>query len=171
MSETLTAAGAGNSAANEDSLSRKNMLCTTKHYHSYNMCLQIWQREDKEHFYQQLQGVIGKAPRRGMLILMEDINAKVGSKNNGEFRMKLTARRIVGGRRSEKIQHSEIEGHGGNRFAALAEEEVHGEDVDIMWQHCKDTFTDTCKEVLGYRQSKRKEWISEDTWKGIEGER
>lgn len=79
-----------------------------------------------------------------------------------------------------KIQHSEIERWGmreevtvtfRNRFAALAEGEVDGEDMIIMWQHCKNILTDTCKEVLGYSETKRKEWNNEDTWKGIEARR
>lgn len=39
--------------------------------------------EDKGHFYQQLQGVIVKTPRRGMLIPMGDINARIGAENTG----------------------------------------------------------------------------------------
>ena len=35
--------------------------------------------EDKEHFYQQLQGVIAKALRRDTLILIGDVNDVEGS--------------------------------------------------------------------------------------------
>jgi len=37
--------------------------------------------EDKSNFYAQLQAVVDKVPRRDMLILMGDMNAKVGSDN------------------------------------------------------------------------------------------
>lgn len=39
--------------------------------------------EDKEQFYGQLQGAIGKVQRRDMLILMGDVNAKVVTGNSG----------------------------------------------------------------------------------------
>ncbi|KAL9961514.1 hypothetical protein ACROYT_G030469 [Oculina patagonica] len=39
--------------------------------------------EDKEQFYEQLQGAIGKVHRRHMLILMVDVSAKVGVGNSG----------------------------------------------------------------------------------------
>ena len=39
--------------------------------------------EDKDAFYTQLQAVVDKIPRRDMLILMGDLNAKVGSDNAG----------------------------------------------------------------------------------------
>ncbi len=53
-------------------------------------------------------------------------------------------------------------------FEVLTNVDEDDQDVDRMWQHCKSIFADTCKEVLGYRETTRKEWISEDTWKGIE---
>ena len=37
--------------------------------------------EDKENFYQQLQAVVDKTPKRDLKILMGDVNAKVGSDN------------------------------------------------------------------------------------------
>lgn len=58
-----------------------------------------------------------------------------------------------------------------NKFEVLANVDEDDQDVNIRWQHCKRTFVDTCKEVLGYRETTRKEWISEDTWKGIEARR
>lgn len=98
----------------------------------------------------------------------------------GEFRMKLAAKRFVGGgdrkrfntlRMKDREVRDEVTVALRNRFAALVEEEVDGEDVDIMWHHCKKILTDTCKEVLGYREAKTREWISEDTWRGIEARR
>nr|KAG5699715.1 hypothetical protein BaRGS_022113 [Batillaria attramentaria] len=37
--------------------------------------------EEKENFYEQLQAVLDKAPRRDLKILMGDLNAKVGTDN------------------------------------------------------------------------------------------
>ena len=41
------------------------------------------EEEDKDSFYAQLQSVIDKIPRKNILILMVDLNAKVGSDNTG----------------------------------------------------------------------------------------
>ena len=58
-----------------------------------------------------------------------------------------------------------------NEFKVLTDVNEDDEGVDRMWQHCKSIFAVTCKEVLGYRQKTRKEWIGEDTWKGIKTRR
>lgn len=58
-----------------------------------------------------------------------------------------------------------------NKFQVLADVDEDDQDVNIRWQHCKRTFVDTCKEVLGYRETTGKEWMTEDTWKGIEARR
>ena len=39
--------------------------------------------EDKEHFYEQLQAVVDGVPKHDILIVMGDLNAKVGDKNEG----------------------------------------------------------------------------------------
>ena len=36
-------------------------------------------------------------------------------------------------------------------------------DIDTQWQHIKDTWTSTCKEILGKKKCQNKEWISADT--------
>ena len=42
---------------------------------------------DKDHFYAQLQSTIDKTPKRDMLILMGDLNAKIGSNNTDRERV------------------------------------------------------------------------------------
>ncbi|KAL9979384.1 hypothetical protein ACROYT_G017038 [Oculina patagonica] len=226
--------------------------------------------EVKEQFYEQLQGAIGKVQRRDMLILMGDVNAKVGVGNSGRedimgkealgeinengdmfidfcafndlciggsffqhrkihkatwsspdlrthnqidhitvskkwkktlldvkvmrgadidsdhhlvigtFRMKLAAKRKVGVSGRKRFNTAKLRDMGvreevtvtlRNKFEVLADIDEDDQDVDRMWQHCKNIFADTCKEVLGYRETTRKEWISENTWKGIEARR
>ena len=53
-----------------------------------------------------------------------------------------------------------------NRFEVLAEMEIQEEEtgVEDIWQSVKNIFMETGKEVLGYSNRKRKEWISADTW-------
>ena len=58
-----------------------------------------------------------------------------------------------------------------NKFEVLVDVDEDNQDVGIMWQHCKNIFVDNCKEVLEYRETTRKERLSEDTWKGIEARR
>ena len=44
------------------------------------------EEEDKDFFYSQLQTIVDRTPRRDMMILMGDINAKVGNDNTGRER-------------------------------------------------------------------------------------
>jgi hypothetical protein len=41
----------------------------------------------------------------------------------------------------------------------------------MFWQHCKDAFLETSKQVLGYKSSKKREWMSQDTWNKIKERR
>jgi hypothetical protein len=34
--------------------------------------------------------------------------------------------------------------------------------IQDVWQHCKDAFLETSKQVLGYKSSKKREWMSQD---------
>ena len=40
--------------------------------------------------------------------------------------------------------------------------------IDEKWIRCKNAITDTCEQVLGCREVKRKDWITDDTWEAIE---
>lgn len=53
-----------------------------------------------------------------------------------------------------------------NRFEVLVEMEIQEEEtgVEDIWQIVKNIYMETGKEVLGYPNMKRKEWISADTW-------
>ena len=39
-----------------------------------------------------------------------------------------------------------------------------GESIDEKWARCKNAITDTCKQVLGCWEARRKDWIADDTW-------
>ena len=72
----------------------------------------------------------------------------------GAFSMKLSGKRIVGGGGRRRIKHS------------YTREQIcsscRGCDVDTMWQQRKGVFADTCREVLGYRETTIKKWLSDD---------
>ena len=222
--------------------------------------------EEKETFYEQLQAVFQKTPKRDIRIVMGDLNAKIGKDNNdwrgtmgteglgqmnengllfasfcalnelviggslfphkqthkatwispdhhtenqidhftidrkwrrvlldvrvkrgadidsdhhllmGELRMKLAVKKKVGNKVLRRFETRKLKDnktcqewgiHLRNRFQALAE----GDNINNKWERCKMAFTDTCKSVLGYRDPRRKDWITDATWKEIEARR
>nr|KAG5699610.1 hypothetical protein BaRGS_000726 [Batillaria attramentaria] len=217
--------------------------------------------EEKENFYEQLQAVLDKAPRRDLKILMGDLNAKVGTDNtdrelimgkhgtgtqneNGELftefcttndlviggtifphktihkttwtspdgrtvnqidhitigrkwrrslldvrakrgadaasdhhlviaaiKIKLKAYRDQADRPSHKYNvHSLKESvktnafrcELRNRFSAL--DTLPEETVEEHWHDLRETWTATCREVLGKKTRQHKEWLTSDTW-------
>ncbi len=49
-------------------------------------------------------------------------------------------------------------------FQALAE----GENIHDKWERCKKAITTTCDTVLGHRDPRRKDWITDATWEEVE---
>ena len=70
-----------------------------------------------------------------------------------------------------KLQNAKIRQELGitlrNRFQALEE----GKNIDEKWARCKNAITDTCEQVLGCWEARRKDWITDDTWEAIEAMR
>nr|KAG5712455.1 hypothetical protein BaRGS_011429 [Batillaria attramentaria] len=217
--------------------------------------------EEKENFYEQLQAILDKAPRRDLKILMGDLNAKVGTDNtdrelimgkhgtgtqneNGELftefcttndlviggtifphktihkttwtspdgrtvnqidhitigrkwrrslldvrakrgadaasdhhlviaaiKIKLKAYRDQADRPSHKYNvHSLKESvktnafrcELRNRFSAL--DTLPEETIEEHWHDLRETWTATCKKVLGKKTRQHKEWLTSDTW-------
>ncbi|KAJ8375211.1 hypothetical protein SKAU_G00057910 [Synaphobranchus kaupii] len=46
-----------------------------------------------------------------------------------------------------------------------------GGNIDENWERCKKAITSTCQTVLGHRDPRKKDWISDATWKEIEARR
>lgn len=217
--------------------------------------------EEKEDFYEQLQAVLDRTPRRDLRILMGDLNAKVGTDNtnrelimgkhgtgtqneNGELFAEFCTSNdlVIGGtifphktihkttwtspngrtenqidhitigrkwRRSlhdvramrgadaasdhnlviavikvklkayrdqaerpthkynvhslkESVKMTDFRCNIKNRFSAL--DTLSDETVEDHWHILRETWTSTCKEVLGKRRRKQKEWLTTDTW-------
>ena len=220
----------------------------------------------KDQFYEQLQAVISKVPKRDLTILLGDLNAKIGSDNSGleqvmgkhgigtmndngrrftefcafnslviggslfphkhvhkatwispdrvtenqldhitinkkfrtsmldvrvkrgadiasdhhllicQFRLKLKAAKklqaatgfrynVAALQSKAKLESFRISLQ--NRFEVL-EDSV---DLDTQWNSTRDMFLSTCKETLGKKNSRRKPWITDETWSKIETRR
>ena len=57
-----------------------------------------------------------------------------------------------------------------NKFQVL-EELLEEDTINDKWQATRESFTSTCKEVLGPEKQHHKEWISAETLKKIEGKK
>ncbi|KAK3803155.1 hypothetical protein RRG08_066063 [Elysia crispata] len=108
--------------------------------------------EEKEEFYDQLQRITEKLPRKDVNIIMGDANAKVGSDISYE---EVMGKQGLGG---NKITDFGITLK--NRFQPL---EHLDEDMETYWSQVKDSFISTCKEVLGEKDYKHKDWISQES--------
>nr|KAG5689679.1 hypothetical protein BaRGS_006304 [Batillaria attramentaria] len=158
--------------------------------------------EEKENFYEQLQAVLDKAPRRDLKILMGDLNARtenqidhitigrkwrrslldVRAKRGADaasdhhlviaaIKIKLKAYRDQADRPSHKYNvHSLKESvktnafrcELRNRFSAL--DTLPEETIEEHWHDLRETWTATCREVLGKKTRQHKEWLTFDTW-------
>ena len=60
-----------------------------------------------------------------------------------------------------------------NRFSCLADESIEDneQDIEARWTNIKESYKKTAEEVLGYRKKKSKPWISDTSWKKIDGRR
>ena len=58
-----------------------------------------------------------------------------------------------------------------NRFQVLQELITEDTDAHDLWKRTKDTFTETCQEVLGPEKKQHKDWISVDTLQKIQTRR
>ena len=122
---------------------------------------------------------ITKKWRRVLLDVRVKRGADINSDHHllvGEFRMELAAKKKTDNkvqRRFEirKRQNTKTRQELGitlqNRFQTLEE----GKNIDEKWTRCKNAITDTCEQVLGCWEARRKDWITDDTWEDIEARR
>ena len=104
------------------------------------------------------------------------LDVGVKRRADSEFRMKLAAKKKTDNkvqRRFEirKLQNTKIRQELGitlhNRFQALED----GKNIDEKWTRCKNAITDTCEQVLGCWEARRKDWITDNTWEATEARR
>ena len=54
-----------------------------------------------------------------------------------------------------------------NRFSVLSNQNENT-DIEESWKGRKNVYTETSEKILGFRESQKKECISEETWKETE---
>ena len=95
-----------------------------------------------------------------LLLAVLRLRLKRFDKNDGYRRQKYQVSLLQGGlNRKEEFKLSLK-----NKFQAL---EVKSRNVEDHWSHVKETLTATCKEVLGEKERKHKEWISQESLEKI----
>ena len=62
-----------------------------------------------------------------------------------------------------------------NRYQALVEVDDHTnnnvDEINSLWNTVKKSYQETSKEIMGHREKKHKEWISQEAWQKIEERR
>ncbi|CAG2189489.1 unnamed protein product [Mytilus edulis] len=98
--------------------------------------------EEKDDFYNSLQTIVNSVPKRDILMILGDLNAKVDPKVVQDYHILLQ-----------------------NKFGVL--ENLHDEETSIntAWEMTRDSIVQACEETVGYLQQNRKQWMSENTWK------
>ncbi|VDP50798.1 unnamed protein product [Schistosoma curassoni] len=106
--------------------------------------------DDKDRFYERLQSIMVKCSRKNLIILVGDLNAKVGMDNTG-YEDIMGRHRLTGKKGREWFQALQD---------LLEEEET---TMGDNWKGIKETLTSTCQEVLSHNKHHHKEWISIDS--------
>ena len=81
-------------------------------------------------------------------------------------RRKVERRRLDTGRLKDEKVREDFALKIFNRFEVLMDKEVEG--VDDFWMEYRDAVRETGEEVVGFRKTEKKEWISEESWGKIE---
>lgn len=116
--------------------------------------------------------------RRSLLDVRNKRSADIGSDHHliyGEIRLKVAAIRTKNEQLSRKFNIEKL------TFAErrdlfkreinIQRETCPKQTIEGKWQQIRDTYTNVARDVLGFKESKRKSWISEETWKKIEERR
>ncbi|KAK2187090.1 hypothetical protein NP493_179g01048 [Ridgeia piscesae] len=136
-------------------------------------------KEDKEDWYEQLQQAVAKVSQYDMLLIIGDMNAKVGSDNsnceramgkhgcgvmndNGERLVDycLNNNYVIGG---TIFAHRDI-----HKLTWKSPDEETDHDATNKWDTTKKTYIDVATKVLGHKKKNHKEWLTPETWKKIE---
>ena len=91
-----------------------------------------------------------------LLLAVMKLRLTIFHKNDGYRRPKYQVSLLQGGLNKKEKFKLRLK----NKFQAL---EVNSRNVEDHWKHVKETIIATCKEVLGKKERKHKEWISQES--------
>ncbi|XP_071136997.1 uncharacterized protein [Mytilus edulis] len=136
--------------------------------------------EEKDDFYNFLQTTVNSIPKQDILMIIGDLNVKVGKdrtgreremgpngigemNENGEIFADVCAVNslVIGDPKIVQDYHILLQ----NKFSVL--ENLHDDETSIntAWEIIRDSIVQACEETVGYLQQNRKQWMSENTWK------
>ncbi|VDP39963.1 unnamed protein product [Schistosoma mattheei] len=147
-----------------------------------------YNEDSKDQFYDRLQSIIEKSPRKDLMILVGDLNTKVGTDNtgyedimgrhglgerneNGERFANLCAfnKLVIGGtifthKCIHKITWTSPDHTTQNQIDHIFINKTFRRTMeDSCWIGIKEAITSTCHEVLGHKKQHHKGWITVDT--------
>jgi hypothetical protein len=121
---------------------------------------------------------ISRSFRKSILDVCTKRGADIGSDHHlvvASFRMKITANKKKHDVMRNRLDVMELESAQlkleykmelRNRFEALNHSD--DEDIEETWNKIKGIYLETAENILGFRQIKKKHWISEETWTKIQ---
>ncbi|XP_063411614.1 uncharacterized protein LOC134694531 [Mytilus trossulus] len=147
--------------------------------------------ETKITFYEKLQSITCKTPRHDILIVLGDMNAKVGNNNldrervmgkyglgtineNGELLVDFCGDNdlVIGVKLKQPALLKKFKIELRNRFQVLENLQDNKpstvESLEQGWSRIETVFKETSRNTLGLRQRERKKWMSDETWTSIQ---
>ncbi|KAK2189385.1 hypothetical protein NP493_108g04017 [Ridgeia piscesae] len=112
--------------------------------------------DDVEDFYEQLQEVLDQTPKKDILVVQGDWNAKIGEYAYGNW-ITFDLEKLKDPEVAEAF-HAMI----GGKFAALTILDADGTDMDTLINTFNTAVTNTASEILGKHRPVKKPWVTAD---------
>ena len=162
-----------------------NLVVTGTVFPHKNIHKATWKSPDGRTKNQIDHILISRQHRSSMLDIRAMRAADVGSDHylvRGRIRLKLKAKRAIQPARrrfkTETLADSKTKAkfintvtsklNNSKKTASCGDEERTAQEVEAKWKKVKDSYIQAAEEVLGYRDTKRKPWISNESWTVIE---
>ena len=139
------------------------------------------EEEIKDEFYDQLEEEIWTTPRHDVLMVVGDLNARVGEENTGRERAMGTEGFGCINNNGERLSDLCVENNlviGGTLFKhrnihkttwrSPDNNSILQEEQELNIDSFNQALMETSKTLLGYRRKKKEEWIKSDTWTTID---
>ena len=139
------------------------------------------EEEIKDEFYDQLEEEIWTTPRHDVLMVVGDLNARVGEENTGRERAMGTEGFGCINNNGKRLSDLCVENNlviGGTLFKhrnihkttwrSPDNNSILQEEQELNIDSFNQALMETSKTLLGYRRKKKEEWIKSDTWTTID---